>query len=235
MLTILSGIIASIAHVLTGPDHLAAVTPLAIDSRNKSWFIGLLWGCGHTIGMLLIGLLFLLFRELIPIEKISAYSDKIIGFLLIIIGAWAVARTYLRHSHGNVPHVHFHNNSGMYVHIHRHTHTDSDSHNHVHTGTTRQHHLTALGIGVVHGFAGFSHLLALLPLLALPSWVASFTYITSFATGTILTMIIFALIMGLIAYKSVQKGKHHFLKWFTLSGGGLAILIGIYWIFRSSI
>jgi ABC-type nickel/cobalt efflux system permease component RcnA len=235
MLIILSGFIASMAHVLTGPDHLAAVTPLAIDSRKKSWIIGLLWGSGHTIGMLLIGILFLLFREFIPVGKISAYSDKIIGFLLIFIGSWTIARTYLRHSHGNFPHIHFHTGPGWYAHIHKHTHRDSDSHLHVHPGNMKKNNMTALGIGVIHGFAGFSHLFALLPLLAFPSRWASFTYIASFAVGTILTMVIFAFILGLIAFQSAQKAKLHFLKWFTLSGGGLAILIGIYWIFRSSI
>jgi len=63
MLTILTGFIASVAHVVTGPDHLAAVTPLAIDSRKKSWIVGLSWGLGHTLGMLLIGLLFVLFNS----------------------------------------------------------------------------------------------------------------------------------------------------------------------------
>lgn len=42
MLTVLTGFIASVAHVVTGPDHLAAVTPLAIDTRKKSWVIDVL-------------------------------------------------------------------------------------------------------------------------------------------------------------------------------------------------
>ena len=88
MLTFLTGFIASMAHVVTGPDHLAAVTPLAIDSRKHSWKIGLAWGTGHTIGMLLIGALFILFKEILPVEAISKHSDTFIGFLLIGIGSW---------------------------------------------------------------------------------------------------------------------------------------------------
>ena len=87
MLTFLTGFIASVAHVATGPDHLAAVTPLAIDSRKKSWMIGFSWGFGHTVGMLLIGALFLVFKEFLPIEAISKHSDTAIGFLLIGIGS----------------------------------------------------------------------------------------------------------------------------------------------------
>ena len=234
MLTFLTGFIASVAHVVTGPDHLAAVTPLAIDSRKKSWMIGFSWGLGHTIGMLLIGLLFVLFKELLPVDLISKYSETVIGVLLIGIGSWAIVRIYLHHSHGNRPHTHFHTRPFLYAHIHKHTHRTGreypTDHGHTHTGTMKQNAMTALLIGIIHGFAGFSHLFALLPSLALPTVMASVIYISAFAAGTILTMILFAFILGLVAFQSVVKDKQVFLKWFTFSGGMLAILIGILWI-----
>jgi ABC-type nickel/cobalt efflux system permease component RcnA len=240
MLTILTGFIASVAHVVTGPDHLAAVTPLAVDSRKKSWIVGLSWGLGHTLGMLLIGLLFVLFKELLPIEQISKYSDTVIGFLLIGIGCWAIFRTYLRHSHRNRPHSHFHTQPFLYAHFHKHTHHTgkvhsdghSDGHDHEHSGTVRQNVFTALFIGIIHGFAGFSHLFALLPSLALPTVMASVIYISAFAAGTIFTMVLFAFILGMVAFKSIVKDKKEFLKWFTFGGGVLAIAIGILWLFH---
>lgn len=240
MLTFLTGFIASVAHVVTGPDHLAAVTPLAIDSRKKSWIIGFAWGLGHTIGMLLIGLLFILFKEFLPIESISKHSDTVIGFLLIGIGSWALLRTYRQHSHGYKPHAHFHNNPFLYTHIHKHSHeilpvADSvhyHNHGHFHNGEVKQNAFKAFFIGIIHGFAGFSHLFALLPSLALPTVWASVVYIISFALGTILTMVVFAYILGLVAFQSVVKDKKKFLKWFTLSGALLAISIGILWIFH---
>ena len=61
-----AGIIAAMLHVISGPDHLAAVTPFAIESKKKAWKVGLFWGVGHLVGMLFIGVLFLLFKELIP-------------------------------------------------------------------------------------------------------------------------------------------------------------------------
>jgi ABC-type nickel/cobalt efflux system permease component RcnA len=267
MLTFLTGFIASVAHVATGPDHLAAVTPLAIDSRKKSWIVGFSWGIGHTIGMLLIGLVFILFKEFLPIEAISKYSETVIGILLIGIGCMALARIYLRHSHGNRPHAHFHTTPYLYAHIHKHSHNikpDFDliknndihgcthnhlhvynrehehnhekeydhghGHQHLHTGKVKQNALTALSIGIIHGFAGFSHLIALLPSLALPTVWASVIYISAFAFGTVLTMIIFAFILGLVAFQSVVKDKQVFLKRFTLTGAFLAIAIGILWI-----
>ena len=266
MLTFLTGFIASVAHVATGPDHLAAVTPLAIDSRRKSWMIGFTWGFGHTVGMLLIGALFLVFKEFLPIEAISKHSDTAIGFLLIGIGSWALVRLYRRHTHGYKPHAHFHTRPFLYPHIHKHIHPHPHEpghdhlqdyqeayahqypddtthvhhheqvpdygHGHVHTGKVRQNAFSAFLIGTVHGFAGFSHLFALLPSLALPTLFASVIYIIAFATGTIMTMIIFAFILGIVAHRSEMKDNQLFLKWFSLTGAVLAIAIGILWIFH---
>ena len=230
MLTFLTGFIASVAHVVTGPDHLAAVTPLAIDSRKRSWMIGLSWGLGHTIGMLLIGLLFILFKEILPVEAISKHSDTVIGILLIAIGSFAIMRIYLPHSHGNRPHTHFHTKPFLYAHIHSHSHDDLPDHEHEHPGAARQNAFAALFIGIIHGFAGFSHLFALLPSLALPTVWDSVIYLVAFGTGTIITMILFAFMLGLVAFRSALKNKLLFLKWFTLAGGILAVCIGILWI-----
>ncbi|HPI87444.1 MAG TPA: hypothetical protein PLR01_13805, partial [Bacteroidales bacterium] len=71
MIQLLTGFLAAAVHVVTGPDHLAAVTPLAIENRKKAWNIGLMWGIGHVAGMLLIGLLYLAFKSMINVEKIS--------------------------------------------------------------------------------------------------------------------------------------------------------------------
>ncbi len=196
--------------------------------------IGLSWGLGHTSGMLLIGLLFVLFKQILPIEALSKHSEFVIGFLLIGIGTWALFRMYRRHAHGNKPHTHFHENPHLYAHVHQHTHQISPSHEHVHehvhSGTVRKNALTALGVGVIHGFAGFSHLFALLPSLAFPTVIESVIYVTGFALGTLSTMVLFAFILGIVAFQSAVKNKLIFLKWFTIFGGVLAIVIGIYWI-----
>jgi len=94
MLQLLSGMIASALHVITGPDHLAAVTPLAIESKRKAWAIGVMWGLGHLLGMMLIGGLFLLFKDLIPVELISGRSEILVGIVLIVLGTWSILIGY---------------------------------------------------------------------------------------------------------------------------------------------
>lgn len=233
MLIFLSGFFASVAHVVTGPDHMAAVTPLAIDSRKRSWQVGLAWGIGHTAGMLLLGLLFLFLKELLPVEAISKHSDKIIGVMLILVGIWAIARLYFHHSHGNIPHTHFHTHPFLYAHIHSHSHDHTETHDHEHIpqASAGKIVLTALLIGTIHGLAGFSHLLALLPSLAMPSIMASVTYIIAFASGTILTMVGFAILLGFVAHRTFVAKREMLFKMLTLTGGLAAIIIGIFWIF----
>jgi len=65
---LLAGTLASMLHVISGPDHLAAVTPLVIETKSKAWKIGLSWGLGYLIVMLLIGVLFLIFKEHIQLN-----------------------------------------------------------------------------------------------------------------------------------------------------------------------
>jgi len=233
MIGLLTGFIASTAHVITGPDHLAAVTPLAIDSHKKSWIIGLSWGIGHTAGILMIGSLFILFKEFLPVEKIAAHSEILVGILLVVIGLWAILKIFRKHIPRQHVHPHVHMQPKFFIHIHRHSHQDHGDHVHTHKKDYRQNAGIAMGIGIVHGVSGFSHLLAVLPALALPSKVAAIFYLAGFAIGTILTMILVALILGTIAYKSSLQKKSRFLFGFSLSGGILAITIGIFWIIRS--
>jgi len=237
MITIITGFAASVAHVVTGPDHLAAVTPLSIDSRKRSWIIGMFWGLGHTLGMLLIGAVFLVFREVFPVELISRHSESIVGVLLIAIGTWAILRIYRRHFHSSSSHAHFHTHPHFYAHKHEHVHGTGGHHEHPHPNDVhpnhRQNMITSLSIGIFHGFAGFSHLIAILPSLALPSKTDALLYLASFAIGTILTMMIFSYMLGVVAYRSVKNNNLNFLRWYSLVGGFLAIAVGIYWLIHS--
>jgi hypothetical protein len=105
MFAFFAGLAAGLLHVFSGPDHLAAVAPLAADRTRAQWKTGLQWGTGHTAGVLLIASLLLIIREQLPLDAISAYSERIVGVALILVGAWGVWKasrpgfTTNRHSH----------------------------------------------------------------------------------------------------------------------------------------
>lgn len=199
----LTGLAASSLHVVSGPDHLAAVTPLAIENRKKSWLVGFTWGLGHTIGVGIIGVLFILFKDLIPVDTISAYSEQIVGALLIVIGLWIFYRIFRNKPHRKIE-------------------------------TKKNDVWTALGIGVIHGVAGVSHLIGILPSLALPTRADSISYILGFGVGTVLTMVAYSAIMGMVSQRAARKDHKKLLLGIRIAGSTIAVLVGIFWIFQAS-
>lgn len=199
MLSLFVGFGTSVVHVISGPDHLAAVTPLALSNRLKAWLVGLSWGLGHVAGALLIGGLFIALRELIPIELISKYSEQIVGLMLIFIGLWSFWKIK------NPNHHHQEFNSKKTI-------------------------LSAISIGVIHGLAGVSHIIGILPTLALPTMADAVFYLMGFACGTILAMVIYSFILGIVSHKSLNLPKNNLYKRINAIGGVFAIVVGLYWI-----
>lgn len=229
---LLAGIAASVLHVVSGPDHLAAVTPLAIETRRKVWKIGLLWGFGHLTGMLLIGLLFLLFRQYIPLEKISEHSEQLVGVVLIIVGLWALFSIFYKRKNHKHPHVH--DGEDPYIHVHEHEHDESKlNHSHAHSKKVRQNQWSSFGIGVLHGLAGIAHFILLLPVLGFENQFESIQYIIGFGLGTVLAMTIYTFLLGQLANFSKEQNNKSLFKMIRLSGGIFAIAIGVYWLYLS--
>ncbi len=223
------GIIAAATHVLMGPDHLAAVTPLVFDVQKKHWKIGFLWGVGHLIGMLLIGVLFYFFKEFIPIETISTYSEQFVGVILIGLGFWAFYR--IKNKQKNHAHPHFHNkkDTEVFVHIHEHTHNEQE-HSHTHSKQVKQNNFTAVSVGVIHGFAGIAHFVLLLPVLGFQTKLESLQYIIGFAIGTVVTMLIYTLLLGKFQNKQTEDKPKPLYTNLQFWSGVLAIGVGVYWI-----
>tara|TARA_R110001583_G_scaffold87599_3_gene228314 strand:+ start:1903 stop:2646 length:744 start_codon:yes stop_codon:yes gene_type:complete len=235
-----AGILAAMLHVISGPDHLAAVTPFAIESKKKAWKVGLFWGIGHLLGMLSIGALFLAFKELIPIEKISQHSEQFVGFVLITLGLWIFFKIFKdekvhKHTHIHVeenplihkhPHIHSETKSTNQVKPHIHQTEKSHTHN---LSTTKQGVIASLTVGFIHGLAGIAHFLLFLPVIGFATRLDSTKYIVGFAIGTLLAMISFAFIIGKIADFSKKDHNKTFVKGIRFAGGLFAFVIGVYW------
>ncbi len=229
------GILASLLHVLSGPDHLAAIGPLAVNSKRRTWLIGVSWGIGHLSGMMLIGLVFFYLKEFIPADFISENSERLVGIMLIIIGIWAIYKMLTYHHVDEHVHDHAHTDSQdhAWVHRHHHHHETSGNHNHTHTESIKQGNLAAFGIGVLHGLAGVSHFIGMLPTLAFESRVDSAMYLTGFGFGTILAMVMFSTIIGLVARKASQSRKDTLFRSINGIAGITAIFVGIFWLWSA--
>lgn len=239
----LFGLLASMIHVVAGPDHIAAVGPLALRAKSRSWFIGMSWGIGHVAGMLLLGLIFFFFKDAFPIGFISENSERIVGLLLIFIGLWAIskikglkthkhAHDHKHQSNGDTVYVHRHSHDHNQIHTHGHEHGDIQDHKHLEK-IIKQSYWAAAGIGIIHGFAGVSHIISMLPTLAFESNFQSISYLIGFAIGTIFAMVAFSFLLGLVSNYATEKRKDNILIGINIVVGLAAIVIGIIWIYKT--
>ena len=215
MLTLITGALAGFVHVLSGPDHLAAVTPMAIDGRERGWVSGWTWGLGHASGVVFVAVLAVLLRHVLPpVHVISAWSERIVGAALIAVGVWAFRRSArirtTAHAHGAVRHRHLHVQNGP-------------------AWLRRLGHAHAsFCLGVLHGMAGSSHFFGVLPALALPSLTASLVYIAAFGAGTVLAMTAFAAAVGLAAIRLPHGALPQ--RAMMMVAASLAVAVGAVWL-----
>jgi hypothetical protein len=209
---------AGSVHVLSGPDHVAAVTPFALRGGSRAWTTGLRWGAGHVLGVGLLAALALALREVLPLEAISAWSERVVGVVLIAIGLWAGRRALRERIH-----THEHEHDGE-KHVHVHVHTDGAAH-----PVSHDHGHALFGVGVLHGLAGTSHFLGVIPALALPGALASVTYLAGYGGGTLLSMSLFSLLVGRAAVR-FSSSRDKLWQGLHLAAAGAALAVGIFWL-----
>jgi hypothetical protein len=213
------GLTAGVLHVVSGPDHLAAIAPLAIRKQGRAWLTGLRWGFGHASGVAFVGLLSLLLRGVLPVDLISNWSDRLVGIMLIGIGFWTFRKAR------NI-HMHEHDHGGeTHVHVHAHGRSEVRSHSksvgHVHTHA-------AFGIGTLHGLAGSSHFLAIIPSLAMPSTAMAVAYLALYGVGTVLAMMIFASTIHSVTVRFASAS--HVYRGMMFACSMLAMAVGSAWL-----
>ena len=224
MISVVTGLVLGAIHVVSGPDHLAAVAPFAAESRRKAWEVGLRWGVGHAGGVLFIGLLSLLLRDWLPLDAISSWSERLVGVVLIGIGLWGVRRALS----GRV-HTHEHEHDGE-KHVHIHTHDGATAHSHSHEGAVEHRHThAAFAVGTLHGVAGSSHFLGVLPALAFPTMTEAVWYLTAFGIGTVAAMVVFSSLVGWSARSLAASSAQAYRQMMAVCSLA-AVVLGGWWL-----
>ena len=218
MLSALTGFIFGLIHVFSGPDHLSAIAPIAVKHPKRSWLTGAQWGLGHSAGVFFVGLLAVLFRQVLPLDSISSWSERFVGVLLIGIGFWGLRKAFSKKLH---THEHAHEGH-RHMHIHLHSLKERE-----HKHESHSHSHAAFGIGTLHGLAGSSHLLSVLPAFALKNPTEIVAYLLAFGVGTVVAMAAFALGVGFFAKRvGSLKGYRNLMG----ASSVLTLLVGVFWL-----
>jgi ABC-type nickel/cobalt efflux system permease component RcnA len=227
MIAALTGLVAGMTHVVLGPDHLTAVAPLAVRQQKRAWVPGIRWGVGHSAGVAVVGLLTLWLRDKIPVELISSWGERLVGVLLLAIGFWALRKALKQNIH-----THEHEHDGekhLHVHVHGHAHRHDESH---HKPGSHMHTHAAFGIGTLHGLAGSSHFLGVLPALAFRTQMEAITYLLAFGVGTVAAMGLFSWGLGFVAVKCSSRSINAY-RGLMATCAVVAIGVGCFWLAAS--
>jgi hypothetical protein len=122
------------------------------------------------------------------------------------------------------------------MHIHEHQHSGEDhktDHAHTHKKTARQNNTMALFVGIIHGFAGISHFLLMLPVLGYETKTESVQYIAGFGIGIITAMVIYTMIIGRLNKMERFSKSKKLLSNLRFYGGLAAVVVGVFWLFSN--
>jgi len=191
------GFILGLRHALDS-DHLAAVSTVLAErpSWRASGLVGLSWGLGHTVVLLLVGGIVLALRVPIP-EPLALAAEGAVGVMLVVLGGLLGAKLLRERWH-----LHHHDHDGT-SHVHLHSHRHVQHHGHVHWW---RESLRPLCIGMAHGLAGSAALL-LLVVASADSVIDGLAYIAVFGCGSILGMMLIGLALSVPVVWSWRFGR----------------------------
>lgn len=199
-------------------DHVTAVTAFVARNpgvRNAVAF-GMRWAAGHGAAVLVIGSALIVLEHELP-DTLTAGLERLIGAVLIGLGAWTILGARRLHAHG-------------------HTHADGTTHEHVHShlfsnGHKHDHRHGATSVGLLHGAAGAGAAAALVPLAGLDDPARGVIFLALFAVGTIAGMGLYALLAGFVVGQTAAVSVR-LARGIAVAAGIVTIAVGVIWLIR---
>jgi ABC-type nickel/cobalt efflux system permease component RcnA len=252
MITLLSlislGFFLGMRHA-TDPDHVIAVSTIVTRQRTlrAALLVGVLWGIGHTLTIVVVGALIILFSIVIP-PRLGLTMEMAVALMLVVLGLWNLTGILQRiretltsrgtRTGGLHAHTHSH---GDYVHSHPHGHEPGD-HGHRNDQTPQAwldrrlgrvglyHLVRPLVVGLVHGLAGSAAVaLLVLAVIQTPGWAIA--YLLLFGIGTIVGMMLITVAVAApVLYMSTRlAGIDRHLR---IASGVLSLGFGLFLIYQ---
>jgi hypothetical protein len=164
------GFMLGLRHA-TDADHVVAVSTIVSRSRTlrSAVLIGMLWGLGHTVTILIVGGAIVVFNLVVPPSMETALELCVATMLIVLGGINLYGAVFERHAHA--------------------TPAGTEA-----SQGERPMSLRPLFVGIVHGLAG-SAAIALLVLTTIQDVVRALLYLGIFGAGTIAGMALLTLLV----------------------------------------
>jgi high-affinity nickel-transport protein len=187
------------------PDHLTAVSTL-VNETHTPWTgarLGVLWGLGHTISLVVVGTILALVGATLP-PRAAVGFELGVALMLLVLGARAIAVAMRIEAQA--------------------VRADAEAtHSHVHGGRSRWRPLV---VGLIHGLAGSGALSALV-FAQMPGTGARVLYMTLFGLGSIVGMAIASGVAGTAIQHLVRSSRAR--RRLGVATGVLSIIVGLVW------
>jgi hypothetical protein len=194
----------------TDPDHVVAVTTIVSREKrvDRAGGIGMLWGLGHTVTILLVGGAILLFDVVIP-PRIGLTMEFSVAVMLVLLGVLSLV----------------HRRNG-----HRHTGESTAGTKGERWFVSHRQSLRPLAIGVVHGLAG-SAAVALLVLATISNAMWGVVYLAVFGIGTIAGMMLITTAIS-IPFAYTSRRLAGFNRSLGFASGLSSVVFGMFLIYQ---
>jgi high-affinity nickel-transport protein len=224
------GFLLGMRHA-TDADHVIAVTTILNRSRRflDTTLIGALWGLGHTITVVIVGVLIIGFNVVIP-PPVGLAMEFAVALMLIGLGILNLTGGLKSLTERLTPpapiHSHDHAHAGAaHAHLHGHGSNERLAGGGVVATFGWYQLIRPVAVGLVHGLAG-SAAVALLVLATIQDTGTALAYLVIFCVGVAAGMAILTTVIGLpfmlSSTKSVQINR-----WLTIGSGVLSLAFGL--------
>jgi high-affinity nickel-transport protein len=236
------GFLLGMRHA-TDADHVIAVTTILNRSRRfaHTTLIGALWGLGHTVTVVTVGVLIIVFNVVIP-PPVGLAMEFVVALMLIGLGILNLTGGLRSITERFTPPSPLHGHE----HEHKHAHAPDNTahgheHAHIHGHGTDPHLggpagvvatfgwyqlLRPVAVGLVHGLAG-SAAVALLVLATIEDTGAALGYLVIFCVGVAAGMAVLTTVIGLPFWVARARSEQ-INRWLTIGSGVLSLAFGLY-------
>ena len=236
------GFLLGMRHA-TDADHVIAVTTILNRSRRfiHTTLIGALWGLGHTITVVIVGVLIIVFNVVIP-PPVGLAMEFAVAIMLIALGVLNLSGGLRGLTERLTPPAPVHGHDHEHLHAHDsspQTHAHDHAHLHGHGNDPRlggpagivatfgwYQLLRPVAVGLVHGLAG-SAAVALLVLATIEDTGTALAYLVIFCVGVAAGMAVLTTIIGLPFWVARARSAQ-INRWLTIGSGLLSLAFGLY-------